>query len=134
MRPRKIMTALGLAGVLAAAAPVNVPAQMDKPESMDQETWARLRDDVLEYDEIADLVEICGRELGKKEQDQVFPILFEQMNRELDRSQEDIDWLIEKYDYRNADKSWKNSQDAVQRTMQKIVGGHPADPVFRCKK
>ncbi|MCI8886689.1 MAG: TolC family protein [Hungatella sp.] len=57
MRPRKIMTALGLAGVLAAAAPVNVPAQMDKPESMDQETWARLRDDVLEYDEIADLVE-----------------------------------------------------------------------------
>ncbi|MCI8887815.1 MAG: hypothetical protein HFG70_06985 [Hungatella sp.] len=82
----------------------------------------------------ADLVEICGRELGKKEQDQVFPILFEQMNRELDRIQEDIDWLIEKYDYRNADKSWKNSQDAVQRTMQKIVGGHPADPVFRCKK
>ncbi len=82
----------------------------------------------------ADLVEICERELGKKEQEQLFPILFEQMNGELDRIQEDIDWLIEKYDYRNADKDWKNSQDAVQRTMQKIAGGHPADPVFRCKK
>ncbi len=82
----------------------------------------------------ADLVENCERELGKKEQEQLFPILFEQMNGELDRIQEDIDWLIEKYDYRNADKDWKNSQDAVQRTMQKIAGGHPADPVFRCKK
>ncbi len=82
----------------------------------------------------ADLVDVCEQGLGKKEQDQVFPILFEQMNRELDRIQEDIDWLIEKYDYRNADKDWKNSQDAVQRTMQKIVGGHPADPVFRSRK
>lgn len=82
----------------------------------------------------ADLVEVCERKLGKKEQDLVFPLLFDQMNRELDRIQEDIDWLIEKYDYTNADKSWKNSQDAVQRTMQKIVGGHPADPVFRSRK
>lgn len=82
----------------------------------------------------ADLVEVCEQGLGKKEQDQVFPLLFEQMNRELDRIQEDIDWLIEKYDYRNADKDWKNSQDAVQRTMEKIVGGHPADPVFKSRK
>ena len=64
----------------------------------------------------------------------MFSVLFGQMKRELSRMQEDIDWLIEKYDYRNADKSWKNSQDAVQRTMQKIIGGHPADPVFRNQK
>lgn len=82
----------------------------------------------------ADLVEACEQGLGKKDQDQIFPLLFEQMNRELDRIQEDIDWLIEKYDYRNADKDWKNSQDAVQRTMQKIAGGHPADPVFKSRK
>ncbi|MCI9148132.1 MAG: hypothetical protein HFG73_07695 [Hungatella sp.] len=79
----------------------------------------------------ADLVQVCDKKLGSKEKEQLFPMLFEQMNRELSRMQEDIDWLIEKYDYRNADKSWKNSQDAVQRTMQKITGGHPADPVFR---
>ncbi len=82
----------------------------------------------------ADLVEICEKELGKKEQDKVFPILFEQMNRELERVQGDIDWLIEKYDYTNVDKDWKNSKDAVQRTMQKIVGTYPADPVFRNTK
>lgn len=82
----------------------------------------------------ADLVDICDRKLGKKEKDELFPLLFEQMERELSRMQEDIDWLIEKYDYLNKDKDWKNSQDALQRTMQKIIGGHPADPVFRCKK
>ena len=62
------------------------------------------------------------------------PVLFDQMNRELDRMQGDIDWMIEKFDYVNKDKDWKNSKDAVQRTMQKIVGGYPADPVFRDKK
>ena len=82
----------------------------------------------------ADLVDICDRKLGKKEKDELFAVLFEQMERELSRMQEDIDWLIEKYDYLNKDKDWKNSQDALQRTMQKIIGGHPADPVFRCKK
>ena len=82
----------------------------------------------------ADLADACGRGLGKKEQDQVFPLLFDQMNRELERIQGDIDWLIEKYDYVNQDKDWKNSRDAVQRTMQKITGGHPADPVFRSRK
>ena len=81
-----------------------------------------------------DLAEVCRQRLGKREQDQILPLLFEQMNRELERIQEDVDWLIEKYDYRNADKDWKNSQDAVQRTMQKITGGHPADPVFRSRK
>ena len=41
-----------------------------------------------------DLAEVCDRKLGKKEKDQVFPLLFEQMERELSRVQEDIDWLI----------------------------------------
>lgn len=82
----------------------------------------------------ADLVDACSQGLGRKEQETVFPVLFEQMNRELDRIQADIDWLIEKYDYLNKDKDWKNSRDAVQRTMQKLVGGHPADPVFKNQK
>ncbi len=82
----------------------------------------------------ADLVDACADKLDKKEQDQILPVLFDQMNRELDRIQGDIDWMIEKFDYLNKDKDWKNSRDAVQRTMQKIVGGHPADPVFKAVK
>ena len=55
------------------------------------------------------------------------------MEENLQRMQEDIDWFIDKFDYRNKDADWKNSKDAVPRTMQKLVGGYPADPVFRQK-
>ena len=44
---------------------------------------------------------------------------------------EDLDWFIAKHDYRNSSAPWKNSQDAVPRTMQKLEGLYPADPVYR---
>ncbi|MCI8982964.1 MAG: TolC family protein [Hungatella sp.] len=56
MRSGKKMTALGLACLLTVSAPFGSMAQ-EKPESMDQETWERLQDNVLEYDEIGNLVE-----------------------------------------------------------------------------
>lgn len=49
----------------------------------------------------------------------------------LARVQGDLDWFIAKYDYRNAGADWKNSRDAVSRTMQKLQGLHPADPPFK---
>lgn len=81
-----------------------------------------------------DVLDACSRGMNEKERQQWFPILFSQMTSELDRVQEEIDWFIEKYDYRNADADWKNSRDAVPRTMQKIVGGYPGDPPFQSKK
>lgn len=62
------------------------------------------------------------------------PQLKQWMEKNLDRVQEDIDWLIEKYDYRNKEADWKQSKDAVQRTMEKLTGGHPGDAPFQCKK
>ncbi|MEG7530787.1 MAG: DUF6062 family protein [Hungatella sp.] len=82
----------------------------------------------------ADLTDICEKKLDNKEKEILFPVLFAQMNQQLERVQGDIDWLIEKYDYLNAEKDWKNSKDALPRTMQKIVGGYPADPVFKNQK
>lgn len=82
----------------------------------------------------ADLCNVCEKSLNQKEKEMLFPVLFDQMEKELSRMQDDIDWFIEKYDYRNADADWKTSKDAVQRTMQKIVGGYPADPVFKNRK
>lgn len=82
----------------------------------------------------ADVMKTCEEKLGQQEKAQWIPALAELMSRNLDRMQEDIDWMIEKYDYRNKDADWRQSKDAVQRTMQKIVGGHPADPVFQCRK
>lgn len=82
----------------------------------------------------AEVLRVCEEKLKPQEKQEWIPKLGELMTRNLDRVQEDINWLIEKYDYRNKDADWRQSQDAVQRTMQKTAGGYPADPVFRCRK
>ena len=51
------MTALCLSTVLTMLLPFSSLAEAVKPESMDEETWQRLQDNILEYDEIGDLVE-----------------------------------------------------------------------------
>ena len=48
------------------------------------------------------------------------------IEKNFDRVYEDISWFIEKYDYKNKDADWKESKDAVSRTMQKLRGGDPA--------
>ncbi|NSW89760.1 MAG: ABC transporter substrate-binding protein [Firmicutes bacterium] len=40
----------------------------------------------------------------------------------LERVQKEVNWFTEKFDYRNADAPWGNSKDAVQRSIQKLVG------------
>lgn len=52
----------------------------------------------------------------------------------LERVSEDISWLVDKFDYRNKEADWKNSKDALQRGMQKLWGGYPADSVYRQNK
>lgn len=55
----------------------------------------------------------------------------ELMHTNMGRMQEDLDWFVEKFDYRNASADWKNSKDAVSRSMQKLKGGYPADHIYR---
>ena len=40
----------------------------------------------------------------------------------LNRLMEEIDWFTRKFDYRNDDKPWGNSRDAVERTINKLRG------------
>jgi hypothetical protein len=56
------------------------------------------------------------------------------MEDNLERVKEDLDWFVGMFDYRNAGRDWKNSRDAVSRTMQKLQGSHPADPAYKEKK
>ena len=81
--------------------------------------------------------ELCSHADGKlsdKEKETFFPEIFEVMQRNMERMSADVDWLIEKFDYLNKDADWKNSKDAVQRGMQKLRGGYPADPVYKMNK
>lgn len=48
--------------------------------------------------------------------------LFEIQGRNLDRIEEDISWFVEKFKYENQNKDWKESKDAIPRTIQKLTG------------
>ena len=78
-----------------------------------------------------DLCAAAQGKLNEKEQRDFFPEMFALMEENMARLQEDVAWLVEKFDYRNTDADWKHSRDAVQRGMQKIKGGYPADPVYK---
>ena len=41
----------------------------------------------------------------------------------LNRVEKDLEWFTLKSDYRNRDKPWGNSQDAVERSVNKMRGG-----------
>ena len=52
----------------------------------------------------------------------------------MQRLEDDVSWMVEKFDYRNQDADWKNAKDAIQRGMQKLKGGCPAAPFYQQKK
>lgn len=41
--------------------------------------------------------------------------------KQLDELQEDVDWFIQKFDYRFKDEPWKNSKDALPRAIQRLA-------------
>ena len=77
------------------------------------------------------LVEQSSKSLPNSQRDWFREKIPALMQENLLRIKEDLDWFVMKNDFRNAGKEWKNARDAVQRGMQKLQGGHPADPVFR---
>ncbi len=79
------------------------------------------------------LCDAADRYLKDKQKEEFYQMVFQLMDDNLARVQEDLTWLIDKFDYRNKDADWKNSKDALQRSMQKLRGGYPADPVYRAK-
>ncbi len=77
------------------------------------------------------LLESAEEYLPNGQREWFYRMVFPLMEENLNRVQEDLDWLVCKYDYRNLHADWKNSKDALQRAMQKLEGIHPADPVYK---
>lgn len=82
----------------------------------------------------SDLCQAADQKLSDQERADFYPAMFRLMERNMQRISEDISWLVEKFDYRNKDADWKNSKDAIQRGMQKLKGGYPADPPYKMSK
>lgn len=81
-----------------------------------------------------DLCEAADSKLNDKEKETFYPMVFDLMERNMSRVADDVAWMVEKFDYRNKDADWKNSKDAIQRGMQKLKGGYPADPAYKMQK
>ena len=81
-----------------------------------------------------DLMNAAENKLSDKEKHDFAAMVFSLMENNMQRLCDDVSWLVEKFDYRNKDADWKTSKDAVQRGMQKLTGGYPADPAYKMNK
>lgn len=77
------------------------------------------------------VMELAEQKIPNGQQEWFYTTLFRLMRENMARVKGDLDWFIAKFDHRNASADWKNSRDAVSRTMQKLQGIYPADPPFR---
>ena len=68
------------------------------------------------------LLEAATEELNAKELGRFTETVMRLEKENMDRIQEDISWFIKKFDYRYENESWKNSKDAVERTVNKVRG------------
>lgn len=82
----------------------------------------------LEHFEV--LIEAAETALGTKQREDFHKVIFPLMEDALDRLDDDISWFIDKFDYKNRDADWKDSKDALQRCMQKMTSGYPADQPY----
>lgn len=81
-----------------------------------------------------DLCEAAETALKDGEKADFYAAMSNLMEKNMQRLYEDVSWLIEKFDYNNKDADWKNSKDAIQRGMQKLKGGYPADAAYKQSK
>ena len=79
----------------------------------------------------SELLHMAEEKLPNAQRQWFYDTVFRLMEDNLKRVKADLDWLIDKYDYRNASADWKNSRDALQRTMLKLGGGYVADKPYR---
>ncbi len=80
------------------------------------------------------LLSYADDNLKDKDLEEFYNFILPLQKENLTRIYDDISWFVEKFDYKNKDADWKNSKDAVQRTMQKIKGQDPSLPVYVMKK
>ncbi len=68
------------------------------------------------------LVELARKSLSGTALSEFYSALYKLEEEHLARIQEDISWFTKKFDFRYANEDWKNSRDAVPRTIEKIIG------------
>ena len=77
------------------------------------------------------LLDYARDDLPNNQREWFYETVMDLMKTNIGRVKEDIDWFVQKHDYRYAGAPWKNATDAVPRGMQKLRGGHPSDKPYK---
>lgn len=62
------------------------------------------------------------KRLSKKDYDEFYKTISGIENSAMDKLAEDIKWFCKKFDYRFTDEPWKDSKDAVERSIYMLTG------------
>lgn len=71
---------------------------------------------------------LASKELGRKDRTAFCEVAGTIFSQTLFTLSEDIDWFCKKFDYRFAKEDWKNSKDAIERTVTILTSKAPAKP------
>ncbi|HOB19459.1 MAG TPA: DUF6062 family protein [Candidatus Atribacteria bacterium] len=71
---------------------------------------------------LAMILESAADNLSTSRLDDFFSDIIPVELQNLERLEQELKWFTLKFDYRNQDKPWGNSRDAVQRVLQKLTG------------
>jgi hypothetical protein len=71
---------------------------------------------------LASLLRGAGRYLNHKQAVSFISALTDVQKRSLEKIRDDVEWFTLKFDYRNHSKSWKNSKDALPRSIRQLRG------------
>lgn len=68
------------------------------------------------------LMENAKQHLSSSQQEEFFTTLFKIQTENMNRLQQEVEWFTKKFDYRNNDKPWGTSKDALIRGIKKVTG------------
>lgn len=71
------------------------------------------------------IINLAYKKMSANEFEEFFEILFEKQKSNFIRVKEELDWFIQKFDYRFKDEPWKNSKDALKRAIIKVASKNP---------
>ncbi len=77
---------------------------------------------------LATTIDIAKETLSYKKQTQWTKDILPLITNALKQLDDEIYWFTQKFDYRNKDKPWENSKDALPRVLQKLTGRFIVEP------
>ncbi|MBE5801215.1 MAG: hypothetical protein E7319_02905 [Clostridiales bacterium] len=69
-----------------------------------------------------ELLQMASRQLGSSQEQQFAQAVLDSMKKTLSVDESDLEWFTLKFDYRNQQKPWGNSRNALERTVNRLRG------------